>query len=36
MAIQNEKALKEAQKYVTEGITGVTEKTRKKIKKIII
>lgn len=34
--IQNEKAFKEAQKYVAEGITGVTEKTRKKIKKIII
>jgi hypothetical protein len=33
MAIQNEKAFKEAQKYVAEGITEVTEKTRKKIKK---
>jgi len=33
MAIQNEKAFKEAQKYVAEGITGITEKTRKKTKK---
>ena len=36
MAIQDEKTFKEAQKYVAEGITEVTEKTRKKIKKIII